>query len=379
MNLRPWAVVLDGVVLVTDRNSTQPASQADLATGTVFLLLASLLCGLALHRASLPSYYKPLFFQLAAVLLTVSAGFISTYFTALARARPPVARVPRVRAAAKPLPRQLELARQHAWRVIDTVKGVNWKNDWLPLFAAVLLCAAALAASLKGWRAAGPLPPVSMDQWIVGSLLLLAFPLLVLERRFATLTAPASTDGQALTFLVRLLLFTLTGQALAYALRWFDLPFDMIVEHVVQLFGALVAVEILLRGASYIFMPMPPLEQRRSHAVSALVSLLRLQRPSFKAISASVSQQFGIDLGRSWALGFIRRAALPGLAGMALFGWLLTGVTALDLSQRAVYEAFGSPPGRISFRPARLSALAVRQAAANRIWRGARNPDRLPG
>ncbi len=60
-------------------------------------------------------------------------------------------------------------------------------------------------------------------------------------------------------------------------------------------------------------------------------------------MSASISQQFGIDLGRSWALRFLRSAAIPTLLGLVACGWLLTGVTALDISQRAVYEAFGRP------------------------------------
>jgi regulator of protease activity HflC (stomatin/prohibitin superfamily) len=56
-----------------------------------------------------------------------------------------------------------------------------------------------------------------------------------------------------------------------------------------------------------------------------------------------VRRQFGIDLARSWALGFIRRAMAPLLLGMVLFSWMLTGVTALGLNERAVYEAFGTP------------------------------------
>jgi regulator of protease activity HflC (stomatin/prohibitin superfamily) len=48
-------------------------------------------------------------------------------------------------------------------------------------------------------------------------------------------------------------------------------------------------------------------------------------------------------LGRSWALGFIRRALLPALGTLIVFGWLLSGVSALGLSERAVYESLGRP------------------------------------
>ncbi len=60
-------------------------------------------------------------------------------------------------------------------------------------------------------------------------------------------------------------------------------------------------------------------------------------------MSASVSKQFGIDLSRSWALGYVKRASFPSLIGLAVAAWLMTGVTALDINDRAVYEAFGNP------------------------------------
>lgn len=110
-----------------------------------------------------------------------------------------------------------------------------------------------------------------------------------------------------------------------------------------MLAAALVAAEILLRNAAYLFMPLPPLERRQGRAESLFAALLQLRRPSLRAMNASVARQFGIDLSRSWALGFIRRASIPSLAGLLAAAWLMTGVTALDLSQRAVYEAFGRP------------------------------------
>jgi regulator of protease activity HflC (stomatin/prohibitin superfamily) len=108
---------------------------------------------------------------------------------------------------------------------------------------------------------------------------------------------------------------------------------------------AAVAVELVLRSAVYVFVPLQKLPLRRSHADSFIAGLIRPQVPNFTALSASVRRQFGIDLARSWALGFIRRATVPLLLGMVLLSWLLTGVTALGLSERAVYEAFGQPQG----------------------------------
>ena len=65
--------------------------------------------------------------------------------------------------------------------------------------------------------------------------------------------------------------------------------------------------------------------------------------PSFTSVGTAVKRQFGIDLSRSWALVFVRRAALPIGFGLALFAWCLTGVTALGINERAVNQRLGMP------------------------------------
>jgi hypothetical protein len=149
----------------------------------------------------------------------------------------------------------------------------------------------------------------------------------------------------SLSLLLRLLIGNLLLSGLGFLCRWLQLQWWTVLECIAALATALVAAELLLRCCSYFFMPLPPLDSRQGHVDSLVAGLLRLQRPSFSAISTSISRQIGIDLGRSWALGFLRRAALPAAGGLLVAGWLMTGITALDLSQRAVYEAFGRPQG----------------------------------
>ena len=273
-----------------------------------------------------------------------AAGFLSTVVTGLARQRGRFRRVPVARRFNRPLPRVLDVTRDRLYRAADSVAGVDWLGDWLAVAVAVLLAGLALFAGYKSWHLGGVMPPVARDQAIVGAMIVLAFPLLVLERRFAALRPALVPEAKSLTYIVRLLIFALMGLGLAYALRWFALPFALTIERVVLIFTLLVALELALRGASFIFLPLPPLAERR-HGNSLLASLLRLQKPSLSAIQATVSGQFGIDLGRSWALGFIRRALLPIAAGLAVSGWLMTGVSTLTLNQRAIYEAFGNPQG----------------------------------
>lgn len=318
-------------------------ARRELAPAVLFLIAAVAVLTVALLRSrGAVVYLKPLLFQLSCVFFIAAGTFLTAFLTAAAQVRGPRRRPVPLYQPAKALPAPLEDLRRRAFHVWNKLRAVDWRGDWLPVITVAGFCAIALFAAMKGWRNGGVMPPLSSDPWIVGTLVGLAFPLLVLERSFAGLRPASVPEGKSLTYALRLVLFTLMGLALAYVLRWFALPFSMAVEHTVIIVNALVALELLLRSASYIFMPLPPLGVRR-HATSLVASLLRLQRPSLKGIQASVSGQFGIDLGRSWALGFIRRAALPMLGGLAVSAWLLTGVTTYSISERAVYEVFGVP------------------------------------
>jgi regulator of protease activity HflC (stomatin/prohibitin superfamily) len=315
----------------------------ELIPGLIFLGLAITLAGMAVFKKSLPFHLQQLFFEMGAALFVASAGFLSTFLTDAARRRGPFVPGNFARKGAKTLPPALEYLRRTGDRAYIHIANIDWWGDWLPLLTAMLLSATAVALEVQAWRMAGPLPSLRADQWTGGILLALCFPVLVMERRFAALPERSLRDAGALTRLVRLFLLDLLALTLTYLLRWLELPQAAILERAALLFTALVAAEIALRCASYYFMPLPALESRRSHADSLVAGLIQLRRPSLSGMSASISRQFGIDLGRSWALSFLRRAAVPALLGLVVCGWLLTGVTALDISQRSVYEAFGRP------------------------------------
>ncbi|MFH1468296.1 MAG: protease modulator HflK [Pseudomonadota bacterium] len=67
-----------------------------------------------------------------------------------------------------------------------------------------------------------------------------------------------------------------------------------------------------------------------------------------QSVFSAVESTFGVDVRTSWALTFLRHAALPVLAGLALLTWLLTSVAVVDESQLAVRERFGRvTPGHV--------------------------------
>jgi regulator of protease activity HflC (stomatin/prohibitin superfamily) len=112
----------------------------------------------------------------------------------------------------------------------------------------------------------------------------------------------------------------------------------------VMLLIFVVGAELVLRGAVLLFVPYPPLDIRRSVADSNISrALLRLSVPNFRTINSSVRNTLGIDLSRSWALAFVRQAALPVLAILGIFSWCITGVTGLAANQRGIYERLGAP------------------------------------
>jgi regulator of protease activity HflC (stomatin/prohibitin superfamily) len=115
------------------------------------------------------------------------------------------------------------------------------------------------------------------------------------------------------------------------------------VEQGLAILVVAIALEMIVRSLAVAFVPFAPIQDRRSVADSSIAGFLRFSAPSFQAFNTAVRQQFGIDLSRSWALAFVQRAMLPIALVMGILAWGVTGITALGLNERAVYERFGMP------------------------------------
>jgi len=319
------------------------APRSELIPAFLLLAIAATLVICVFYRKSLPIYLAKLGLEIAAPVLLAGGAFLSNYFSARAMQRGPHHPQRFVRRGAKPLPKFLELARTSLDRARTWIANVDWMGDWLPLGLMIFGCLGTLYLGYRAWTLVANGPSSVVDQWLFGGLIGICFPILVLERRVSTLPERRILGRTALAMLLRVLLVNLLLFAISYLLRWLALPYWVALERAAMLATGLVAAEIVLRNATYLFMPLPPLETRQGRSESLFGALFQLRKPSLSAMSASVTRQFGIDLSRSWALSFIRRASVPSLVGLLAAAWLITGVTALDLSQRAVYEAFGRP------------------------------------
>jgi regulator of protease activity HflC (stomatin/prohibitin superfamily) len=332
----------------------------ELWSGMVFLAGGAGLLAAALSSRGLQPALLRLCLEAGALLLTAAAAFLPAWLVVRLRrragtgaARPSQERSAIARSGVgrsgphdgKPLKaaaERLSAALRRGW---SALARIDWTGDGLAVAVCLLLAAAALFALHRAWPIAAPAPRPLFDELAVGLLIAAAFPQLVLERRYAGLPDSALPEAPLLERICRLPLFGFLGLALAAGLRWLDLSVFAWIEQAVVIVTALVALELALRSLARLFVPLPPPALRRSHADSILAGLIRLRPPDLAAFNASVRRQFGIDLARSWALAFIRRAMAPLLLGMAVCAWLLTGVTALGIDQRAVYEAFGAPRG----------------------------------
>lgn len=220
----------------------------------------------------------------------------------------------------------------------------GWVATWPTALVTGVLGLLAAGGVFWSWRLSPGLgPDASGDLIAGGALVLCAFPLLVLERIYANTDAATLPEAPQLQWLLRVPLAALLVLGIAVALLGAGFTWPVWIEEATGILIALIAAELVLRAAAHLFLPFPPLEQARSVAESTIARVLRLAVPSLKAVSVAVEKQFGIDLSRSWAIGFIARAAAPVCFVLVLLGWALTGVTALGLDERAIYERFGVP------------------------------------
>jgi regulator of protease activity HflC (stomatin/prohibitin superfamily)/uncharacterized membrane protein len=328
-------------------NSTSDGAQPRppaLIPGMIFLLAGLFLGG----EARQPDFPGALLYYLAGSLLVTAAAFLASSIVALTH-RDDLGQVGVIKRRSKradPVPsRAYRRLRARAARVREAVSRSKLSGESLAIVGTLTLSSIGLLLLLRGWRMPNAIP-ASLQAPAAGVLIALVFPVLVLERHFASIPPQIHPDSAMLARLCRVPMLALLGLGLASLLRWLDFPgVATLIEHGIAVITGLVGLELALRSIAGWYGPRASTAQRRCHADSAIAGLLRLQRPDFASLSASASRRFGIDLTRSWALGFIRRAAAPSLLALAAFSWLLTGVSALGLSERAVYESFGTPAG----------------------------------
>jgi regulator of protease activity HflC (stomatin/prohibitin superfamily) len=290
------------------------------------------------------------FAYVGAALLTTAGGFLSAGIVTYARARlvePDSSGAARVKKPAAAVAGRAD--RNRSGGLIAGTRALLAPSaaslaTWPATLTVLLFSVLSLVGVVAGWFAPvqGVADPV-LHQVVSGVLLVAAFPLLVLERSYAAISAEMLPDAAQLNRLLRVPLTACLGLGISTILLSLGFAWATWIQYAIGLLIGIVAAELTLRSLAMFFVPFAPIERVRTVADSSMAGQLRLSVPNFRAFNTAVRQQFGIDLSRSWALSFIQRAMLPVVVGMGLMAWGLTGITALGLNQRAVYERLGVP------------------------------------
>jgi regulator of protease activity HflC (stomatin/prohibitin superfamily) len=174
------------------------------------------------------------------------------------------------------------------------------------------------------------------------AVLVLAFPLLVMERLLAATPVAKLPEAPALRALMLVCLLVWPACALIRFGAGLGAPLMDRAELALGIGLSAVAVELCLRALARCFLP-PPIAAEARAAVHSLLARMVAEGLQTRSFAAPVRTHLGIDFSRSWALAYLRAATPPVALVIIILGWGLTGVVIVRVDQRAIYERFGAP------------------------------------
>lgn len=292
-----------------------------------------------LWRNWLPDWRSVLLTQSAA-LLVLMASLQSVWWLTRWRSRA------LVKDQFSPLPPTAKMARlrgliHRSCRRLDD--GLTRHTDLAAALGTGILALLALVLLWGDWSwtdsdSAIALPPLV----VAGTLLALAFVLLVLERFYAGGQAQELPEAIHIAYVLRMVITVALLLAGGILLLTESRQWTLRLLQWTAILPVVVAVELLLRALLSAFAPPSPAEPELL-GQSLLASLWRWPFRPLQHLQDELNKSFGIDLRQSWAFAYIRRALLP-VSGVLLgIAWLLTGLTEVPIAARGIYERFGNP------------------------------------
>ncbi|MCK6491467.1 MAG: hypothetical protein L6R48_24725, partial [Planctomycetes bacterium] len=169
-----------------------------------------------------------------------------------------------------------------------------------------------------------------------------AFPLLIFERRLLATATAELPEARALARLLRIATWVLVAGGCASAARSHGFESAAWIHLALGCLISAIAGEALLRALATPFLPVAKAAEARALGDGTIVAVIAT-RGERGGLGAGFRERFGIDLSRSWALTFLRRASWGLGAVLAAIAWLTTGLTALGIGERGIYERLGDP------------------------------------
>ena len=285
---------------------------------------------------------------LAAVLLACLLPWLSPTASGVANAvrQTGVAALPlaTLLAAAGPLLASLLVARARASST-EPAGEVARRTALLVVLPFALL--GAVVALRVARSAPDPVVAAALPFGIGIAALVLAFPILVGERMLRAADPTLLPEAPLLRRLALAAVLTIFANGLVVIAGASGVALAPVARRALAILVLLIGAELALRALARCFLPPGPPAAARAVADSLAARLLavlgRLETDEGGSPATLLRDQLGIDISRSWALGFLRAAALPLGLVLLLCAWGSSGLAVVPIDGRAVYLRFGAP------------------------------------
>lgn len=177
----------------------------------------------------------------------------------------------------------------------------------------------------------------------IGVAVTFCFALLVVERILSFKTIRGLREQQEHTGLARIMLSISLLLAASLLLALLSPAVAIWPIKLASAMTFLVALEYLLRTLMALGTPAPADSAPRFLTRSQLIALYQWPPRPLGFVLDNLQQRFGVDIRHIQAFRVIGNRLVPVTCGIAVLGWLLSGLTQVPLQQRGIYERFGRP------------------------------------
>ena len=220
---------------------------------------------------------------------------------------------------------------------------LNYFQNHLALTAVLSLLVIFFAVSGLADRSPASEADTAISRVIPGILLVISFGLLVIERTIGFKAIRHWRYQQEYVGLTRVMLSLLLLLAGSLLLVTYSPTLTLWLIKLGCLLVLLVALEYFLRVLMVMATPLPQDTDPRFLTRSLLAAQYRWPLRPLAFVLDTLEQRFGIDLRQVQAFRLMGKTIVPVVCGLAVLGWLLSGLTQVPLHQRGIYERFGRP------------------------------------
>lgn len=225
---------------------------------------------------------------------------------------------------------------------------LNYFQNQLALTAVLSLLAIFFAVSGLADRSPASEADTAISRVIPGILLIISFGLLVIERTISFKAIRHWRYQQEYVGLTRVMLNLLLLLAGSLLLVTYSPTLTLWLIKLGCLLVLLVAMEYFLRVLMVMATPLPQDTDPHFLTRSLLAAQYRWPLRPLAFVLDTLEQRFGIDLRQVQAFRLMGKTIVPVVCGLAVLGWLLSGLTQVPLHQRGIYERFGRPMAVLS-------------------------------